>query len=116
MTVRPLEYLPRAVADLAALAPDLRPAVLEFLSRVAADAESCSRPTAFPRPPGLMAGLWCRYPTGGAALVEVLFELAILPDRVVVRRVVVTEMARLPGWVVNPAEWGGERPWPVVEL
>jgi hypothetical protein len=94
----------------------LRPAVYEHLTRIAANHATCSRPTAFPRPTGLESGLWCRHPDGRATLVEVLFRLDEESDRILIRRILLREMDRLPGWVLNPAEWPGDMPWPVVDL
>ena len=116
MNPLPLEYLPAAVADLKAVPVGLRPAVLEHLTRIGADYRTCSRPSSFPRPPCMESGLWCRFVGGRATLLEVLFHIDILPERVIVRRVLLREMDRLPGWVVNPDEWGGEPPWPVVDV
>jgi hypothetical protein len=110
----PLAYDPRAVADVRAVPPHLLPAVLEHLSRLSANHSTCSRPSSFPRPPGLESGVWLREP-GGVTLVEVLFRLASNPDRILVRRVILTTMSQLPGWVSNPSEWG-HQPWPVVDV
>lgn len=116
MNALPVRLGPKALADLRAAPVELRPAVREHLNRIAANHATCSRPTAFPRPPGLESGLWCRYPDGRAALIEVLFLIDIDPAGIAVRRVVIRVHDRLPGWVSNPSEWPGEPPWPVVDL
>lgn len=58
--------------------------------------------------------MWLRE-TGGVTLVEVLFTFVSNPDRVLVRRVILTPMARLPEWVTNPSEWVHQS-WPVVDV
>jgi hypothetical protein len=112
----PVTYGERAKQDLVALPPELRLAVLEQLTRIAVNYQTCSRRSAFPRPPGWESGLWVRYPDARATLVEVLFLITAEPDGITVRRVLVTPVERLPGWVVNPAEWTGQPPWPVIDL
>ena len=116
MSSLPQTLSERARQDLAGLPPELRPAVLEQLARIAANYQTCSRRSAFPRPPGWESGLWLRRADAGAALVEVLFLLETDPAGVTGRRVIVTVVDRLPGWVANPAEWPGDPPWPVVDL
>lgn len=115
MSALPVSLDPRSAADVAALAVELRPAVLEQLARVGANHATCSRRTAFPRPPGLESGLWVRS-TVGATLVEVLFLLTHDPEGITVRRVLTTTVEKLPAWVTNPAEWPGQKPWPVVDI
>ena len=112
----PLDYRPAAVEDLRLVPTELRPAVLEHLTRIAADYASCSRLSSFPRPPCVESGLWCQDPDGRASLLEVLFHIDITPERIIVRRVLLRHLERLPGWVVNSAEWTGEPPWPVVQI
>ena len=112
----PLSLGPRAVDDLRPVAAELRPAVLEQLSRIAANFMSCSRPTSFPRPPGLESGLWCRSSDGSATLIEVLFELVVEPERILVRRVLIRSLPKLPDWAIRPDEWIAHEPWPIVEL
>lgn len=114
MSSLPLAYDPRASADVRAVPLHLLPAVLEHLSRIAANHATCSRSTSFPRPPGLESGVWLREPSG-VTLVEVLFRLEARPDRIIVRRVILTQMAQLPGWVTNPSEWIHQS-WPVVDV
>lgn len=117
MNPLPIKLTPRAGADLELAAPELRPAVLEHLARIGADHVSCSRRSSFPHPEGWVSGLWCRHAGGRAALVEVLFRVEVEPDRIVVRRVVIVEHPRLPGWVVNPSEWMSPvAPWPIVDV
>jgi hypothetical protein len=94
---------------------DLLPTVLEHLTRISANHATCSRPTAFPHPQGLEAGLWVRH-TGGATLIRMSFRLEGGPDRIVIRRVVLTHEPRLPDWVLRPDEWGNVSPWSVVDL
>ncbi len=106
----------RAEQDIDALPLDLRPAVLEQIARVAANYETCSRRSPFPRPPGWESGLWVRYPDASATLVEVLFLISSDETGLTIRRVIVTPVERLQGWVANPAEWVSEPPWPVVDL
>ena len=101
---------------MAALAVELRPAVFEHLARIGANHLTCSRRTAFPRPPGLESGLWMRYADGRASLLEVLFLIAHEPDGITVRRVIVTPLDRLPEWAAHPAAWPDSPNWPVVEL
>jgi hypothetical protein len=112
----PLEYRTAAVEDLRALPAELRPAVLEHLTRIAVDHASCSRLSAFPRPPCAESGLWFRYRDGRAALLEVLFHIDIEPERIIVRRVLLNQLDRLPGWVVNPTEWTDEPNWPIIDV
>ena len=114
--VTPLEYAATAGADMAELAPALRPAVLEQLTRIATDWKSCSRTTSFPYPPGYESCLWLRHADGKATLLEVLFSFRAKPDRIVVRRVKVRDLDRLPDWVSRPDEWGAYPPYPVVDL
>lgn len=106
----------RATDDLREVTPELRPAVYEHLARIGANYQTCCRESVFPRPPGLIAGLWCRYADGRAGLIEVLFELIVEPKHLAVNRILVRRLARLPGWVVNPAEWSRDPPWPIVDL
>lgn len=113
---RPLSLSQRAVDDLRLVAIDLRPAVLEQLSRISANFATCSRPTSFPRPPGLESGLWCRSEGGTASLVEVLFELRVDPESILVRRVLISTLPKLPDWVIRPDEWSAHAAWPIVEL
>ena len=116
MSALPVTLDARAAADVAALAVELRPAALEHLARIGANHTTCSRRCSFPRPPGLESGLWVRYPDGRASLLEILFLITHEPDGITVRRVLVTTVDRLPDWVVNPSEWPGDKPWPVVDL
>lgn len=116
MNSLPVTYGERAQQDLAAVPAELRQAVLEQLTRVAANFETCSRRSPFPRPPGWESGLWVRYPDARASLVEVLFLLTADHDGITVRRVLVTPFDRPPGWVVSPSEWGDQPNWPVVDL
>jgi hypothetical protein len=107
----------RAAEDMRELPRELYPAALEQLARVAANYRTCSRRTAFPRPPGWESGLWCRHPDGRAALVEVLFLLTVDAGRLTVTRVICREVDRLPDWVVHPDGWAmANAPWPVVDL
>lgn len=115
MNALPVYLDPRAADDVRGLAAELRPAVLEHLSRIGANHDTCSRPTAFPRPPGLESGLWLRRPDG-VTLLEVLFSITIDPDGVTVRRVLTRELDRLPDWAARPAEWTDDPAWPVVDL
>jgi hypothetical protein len=112
----PVTYGERAKQDLAALPGELRSAVLEQLTRVAVNYQTCSRRSSFPRPPGWESGLWVRYSDSRATLVEVLFLITAEPDGITVRRVVVTPLDRLPDWATNPAEWVNQLNWPVVDL
>lgn len=112
----PVAYTSDALDGLRALPVELRPAALELLTQIGMDHERFSRPATFPRLRGRESGLWCRYADGRVAFLEVLFHLEVEPDRIVVRRVLCQQMARLPGWIANPAEWPGEKPWPVVDL
>jgi hypothetical protein len=111
----PLEYTPTALAELADVAPALRPAVREHLSRLSANHSTCSRRTAFPHPEGWETGLWLRH-ASGATLVRVSFLLEVAPDRILVRRVILTTEPRLPDWVMRPDEWGNRTPWPVMDV
>lgn len=117
MNALPFELSTAGRADLTAVPLDLRPAVLEQLARIAANWQTCSRPTGFPRLPGAFeSGLWCRH-TGGADLIEVLFVIEARPDRVFIRRVILTNRDELPPWVTNPKEFKSDSPpWPVVDL
>ncbi len=100
---------------MAAVAAEILPAVLEHLTRIAANHATCSRPTSYPHPPGLESGLWIRRP-GAVTLLQVLFVLVADESEIGVRRVLLTEMERLPDWVLRPDEWGAYPPWPVVDL
>jgi hypothetical protein len=84
-------------------------------SVLAANHENCSRPTAFPRPPGLETGLWIRQ-VNCAALLEVLFTIEVNPEGIAVRRVLLTPLDRLPDWSLRPDAWGAYPPWPVVDV
>lgn len=106
----------RAEADLADVTVNLRPAVLEQLSRVAVNSLTCSQPAAFPHPAGRESAVWCRFADGRAALVQVLFDLSDEEDRLLVSRVLVREFERLPPWATDPTGWGSVAPWPVVDL
>ena len=75
-----------------------------------------SRRCSFPRPPSLESGLWVRHTDGRGTPLEVLFFVTERPTGITVRRVLVTAVDRLPGWVVNPSEWPGDKPWPVVDI
>jgi hypothetical protein len=55
-------------------------------------------------------------PDGRATLLEVLFHIDITPERIIVRRVLLREFGRPPGWVSNTAEWPNAGAWPVVDL
>lgn len=112
-----LEYLEDAVKGFAAVPASCRAAVLEHLSRFAADWQSVSRYTAPPLAPGLCTGIWCRHPDSTATLIQFTFTLTNPSNRAVVRRVHVSREERVPPWVVNPAEWYQEgRPFPYVEV
>lgn len=116
-----LTLLPRAIDALAGLASELRPAVMEQMSRLAADHGSCSRPSYSPVavPGRMVSGLWCRHPGGSPVeLVEIVFDLVLDGDELKVRNVLVTRRDRLPDWHAQPAEWAGPEfvPWPVVDL
>ena len=41
--------------------------------------------------------------------------LTPIADRIIVRRVVLTDVPRVPDWVLRPEEWGNA-PWPIVDL
>lgn len=115
----PVILSPTAEADVRGLPADVRPAVFEHLARIGANHTTCSRPTALPRPPGLESCLWLRRPTAAGHMLEVLFVLVADPAGVRVRRVMLTEVDRLPDWALRPSEWmKGEdgRGWPVVDL
>lgn len=119
MNSLPLEYMPTARDELAAIRGLLRPAVLEQLTRVAVNYATCSQETKFPRTGGRESGLWCRYPNGRAALVEVVFRIegeGELEESLAIRRILVSELQRLPPWAIDPTGWGSVTPWPVVEL
>ncbi len=115
MNSLPLDFIPEAFEDLRGVPPLLRPAVLEHLSRLSANHTTCSRPTAFPHPKGYESGVWVRF-VGGATLVRVSFRLEVEPERVLLRRILLTQMPSLPDWVLRPDEWGNVTPWPVVDL
>lgn len=51
-----------------------------------------------------------------ATLLEVLFELQIDPERILVRRVLIRTVPRLPDWVIRPDEWGDHEAWPIVDM
>lgn len=110
MSQLPVTIAPRAMDDLRAIPSELRPAALEHLTRIGVNHETCSRRSAFPRPPGLTSGLWCRHASGSATLIEVLFFLTTDPDGITVRRVIVTTMDPPPAWVRDPTQW------PIVDL
>lgn len=116
MSALPVTIDARAAEDVAAVAVELRPAVFEHLARIGVNHLTCSRRCSFPRPPGLESGLWVRHADGRGSLLEVLFFITELPTGLTVRRVLVTAVDRLPGWVVNPSEWPGDKPWPVVDI
>ena len=72
-------------------------------------------PSSFPRPECAESGLWCRYQDGRASLLEVLFHIDIIPERINVRRALLRHLDRLPPWVANPGEKTDDPPWPIVE-
>ena len=111
-------YLPRAQDEIRALPAELRPAVLEHLSRLAAHYQTYSRPTCFPHAPGLLSALWCRHGDGRATLVEVHFRLEVRDDLIAVRRVILVPLDSLPYYAANPAEFHASvnEGWPVVDL
>jgi hypothetical protein len=113
----PLRYTQRALASIGQCPAEIRPAVLELLSRITANYISCSQITTFPRPVGLWeSGLWCRHPDGRIWFVEILFKVGGVPEHILIRNAVITEQTRLPGWVVSPSEWTVHDPWPVVDV
>ncbi len=119
MNSLPPILLSSARRDLAAIRGLLRPAVLEQLTRVAVNYATCSQETKFPRTGGRESGLWCRYPNGRAALVEVVFRVegeGELEEFIAIRRILVSELQRLPPWATDPSGWGNVTPWPVVDL
>ena len=116
MNALPITIDARAADDIRGLPTEVRPAVLEHLTRIGVDHTTCSHRTAFPRPPGLESGLWLRRPDNSAALLEVLFLLTPDPIGILIRRVLLTPVERLPDWVSRPAEWSAQPPWPVVDL
>ncbi len=116
MNPLPVTIAPKAANDIRLLAVELRPGVLEHLTRIGVDYESCSGRTAFPHPPGLESGLWFRYQDGRTLLLEVLFFLTSEPEAITIRRVLVTPRETLPDWVLRPSEWSAYPPWPVIDL
>lgn len=116
MNSLPVELQPSALEDLQLVPAELRPAVHEQITRIAVNYRTCSRDSSFPRPPCVESGLWCRYPDGRASLLEVLFRIDITPERIIVRRILLRHLDRLPAWVTNPSEWTDQPAWPIVDI
>lgn len=116
MNALPIQYDPRAVDDLRSVPPVLVPGVKELLSRLSVNYRTCSFPGPTTRPPGWECGTWFREPSGAATLVEVLFRIHADEERILVRRVILTAVERLPAYVENVAEWGLASPWPIVDV
>ncbi|OWK36266.1 hypothetical protein [Fimbriiglobus ruber] len=49
-------------------------------------------------------------------MIEVIFHVEASANQIIIRRVLIRETSRLPGWVADPSEWPGEKPWPVVDI
>lgn len=116
MNPLPVAYSPKALDDLRDIRAELTPTVRELLVQIGSDYARYSLPTSVPRRPALEAGLWCRHPDGRATLIEVIFHVEASANQIIIRRVLIRETSRLPGWVADPSEWPGEKPWPVVDI